>query len=102
MNTEKTLFHRTKVSLLLLLAVSSCTPVIHATSAGGEILEARGEYGYVRLDAVRGRADYNTFLEVYFGYPVKRNERVLLVTRSYLDSLCTCKKQVILGLQQVD
>lgn len=73
--------------MVILLTMASCNSVINATSASGEVLEARGNYGYILLDAERGKADYNTFLEVYFPYQVKKGEKVFVVTQTYLDSL---------------
>lgn len=74
-------------ALIIAVLVNGCSSAIHATSASGEALEAKGDYGYVRLDAVSGKADYNTFLEIYFGYPVQKGEKVVVVPQRYLDSL---------------
>lgn len=80
------------LALLIAFTMTSCNSVINATSASGEALEAKGNYGYVRLDAERGKADYNTFLEVYFPYQVKKGEKVFVVTQTYLDSLRASKQ----------
>ena len=78
--------------MAILMVLISCNSVMNATSASGKALETRGNYAYIRLDAERGKADYNTFLEIYFPYKIKKGERVYVVTQSYLDSLKTSRQ----------
>jgi hypothetical protein len=83
------------VGLMIVIALSSCGSIVDATSNKGEILEGGKEYGYVRMKAINGKADYNVFMNVYFGHPVDKNDKVVLTTQRYLDSLLLVTKNSV-------
>lgn len=87
MNTVLKFLISLLIVLVILIGAWSCGSVIHATSNLGEVLEIDGDYAYVRMGSKEGFADYNIFFNVYFGHPIQKEDKVVLTTQRYLDSL---------------
>ena len=72
---------------VLITTVACRTQYPIASMNDGTIIQQKGNYGVVAFRSAQDTASYNTLINLYFHDGIKENEQVIVVRKTYLDSL---------------
>lgn len=73
--------------MILILPVSCATKVPASTNYGTVMDVYKDHYANVVLKSDKGKADYNTWINIYFPMKIERKDDIVMIPKRYLDSL---------------